>query len=156
MPYMGFEAMRIVGWIYTLVVVGGAVWLARRVRPEGREPVIWLAILVLATMRSPFMATYAFFPVMWLAVLVAPLAWRESRRPGPCSSAGACWRWASVPRASRRRGTRSGRRSRPGSPRPAGRCPLAAAVTDCCPWTGRGRGSGAGLTLTWSTCDVDG
>ena len=66
-PHMGFEAMRIVGWIYTLVVVAGAAWLATRVRPNGREPVIWLAILVLATMRSPFMATYAFFPVMWLA-----------------------------------------------------------------------------------------
>jgi alpha-1,2-mannosyltransferase len=72
-PYMGFEAMRIVGWIYTLAVVAGAAWLAIRVRPNGREPVIWLAILVLATMRSPFMATYAFFPVMWLAVLVAPI-----------------------------------------------------------------------------------
>jgi hypothetical protein len=78
-PHMGFEAMRVVGWLYTLVVVAGAIWLARRVRPEGREPVIWLAILVLATMRSPFMATYAFFPVMWLAVLAAPLEWRASR-----------------------------------------------------------------------------
>jgi alpha-1,2-mannosyltransferase len=78
-PHMGFEAMRLVGWIYTLVVVAGAAWLATRVRPSGREPVVWLAILVLATMRSPFMATYAFFPVMWLAVLAAPLAWRDGR-----------------------------------------------------------------------------
>ena len=82
-PHMGFEAMRIVGWIYTLVVVAGTVWLARRVRPGGREPVIWLAIVVLATMRSPFMATYAFFPVMWLATLVAALAWRTSRSALP-------------------------------------------------------------------------
>ena len=78
-PHMGFEAMRVVGWLYTLVVVAGAVWLARRGPRDGREPVIWLAILVLATMRSPFMATYAFFPVMWLAVLAAPLEWRASR-----------------------------------------------------------------------------
>jgi alpha-1,2-mannosyltransferase len=77
-PHMGFEAMRIVGWIYTLVVVAGTAWLAR-VRPNGREPVIWLAILVLATMRSPFMATYAFFPVMWLATLVATVGGREPR-----------------------------------------------------------------------------
>jgi hypothetical protein len=78
-PYMGYDAMRMVGWGYTLVVVAATAWLARRVEPEGREPVVWLAILVLATMRSPFMATYAFFPVMWLATLVAPLEWRASR-----------------------------------------------------------------------------
>ena len=82
-PYMGYDAMRIVGWVYTLVVVAGTVWLARRVRPGGREPVVWLVIVVLASMRSPFMATYAFFPVMWLATLVASLAWRESRTALP-------------------------------------------------------------------------
>lgn len=82
-PYMGFEAMRIAGWLYTLVVVAVTAWMARRVRPDGREPVIWLVILVLATMRSPFMATYAFFPVMWLAALVAPLAWRDGRTALP-------------------------------------------------------------------------
>jgi hypothetical protein len=74
-PYMGFDAMRSVGWIYSLVVVAGTVWVVRRVRPDGREPVLWLAILVLATMRSPFMATYAFFPVMWLATLAVALRW---------------------------------------------------------------------------------
>jgi alpha-1,2-mannosyltransferase len=75
-PYMGFDAMRIVGWIYSLVVIAGTVWTVRRVRPDGREPVLWLAILVLATMRSPFMATYAFFPVMWLATLAVALHWQ--------------------------------------------------------------------------------
>jgi hypothetical protein len=74
-PYMGYDAMRIVGWIYSLVVIAGTVWVVRRVRPDGREPVLWLAILVLATMRSPFMATYAFFPVMWLATLAVALRW---------------------------------------------------------------------------------
>jgi hypothetical protein len=74
-PYMDFEAMRIVGWIYSLVVVAATVWVVRRLEPDGREPVLWLAILVLATMRSPFMATYAFFPVMWLATLAVGLRW---------------------------------------------------------------------------------
>jgi hypothetical protein len=74
-PSMGFEAMRIVGWVYSLVVIAGTVWVVRRVQPDGREPVVWLAILVLATMRSPFMATYAFFPVMWLATLAVALRW---------------------------------------------------------------------------------
>jgi alpha-1,2-mannosyltransferase len=87
-PGMGYDAMRIVGWIYTIVVVAAASWLATRVRPNGREPVIWLTILVLATMRSPFMATYAFFPVLWLATLVAPLAWRERRLALPVL---VCW-----------------------------------------------------------------
>ncbi len=87
-PHMGFDAMRIVGWIYTAVVVAGAAWLAARVRANGREPVIWLAILVLATMRSPFMATYAFFPVMWLATLVASVGWTGSRALWPI---GLCW-----------------------------------------------------------------
>jgi alpha-1,2-mannosyltransferase len=87
-PHMGFEAMRLVGWAYTLVVVAGTAWLATRVRPAGREPVIWLAILVLATMRSPFMATYAFFPAMWLAVLAAPIGGRVPRDFWPIA---VCW-----------------------------------------------------------------
>jgi len=87
-PHMGFPEMRMIGWLYTAVVVAGAAWLARRGPHDGREPVIWLAILVLATMRSPFMATYAFFPVMWLAVLAAPLEWRASRTALPILL---CW-----------------------------------------------------------------
>jgi alpha-1,2-mannosyltransferase len=87
-PHMDFGAMRLVGWAYTLVVVAGTTWLATRVRPAGREPVIWLAILVLATMRSPFMATYAFFPVMWLAVLMAPIGGRAPRALWPIAL---CW-----------------------------------------------------------------
>jgi len=87
-PHMGFEAMRIVGWVYTVVVVAGTAWLATRVRPDGREPIVWLAILVLATMRSPFMATYAFFPAMWLAVLVAPIGVRPGRAVVPVVL---CW-----------------------------------------------------------------
>jgi hypothetical protein len=76
-PGMGFEAMRILGWIYTLIVIGGTVWLARRLPRDAREPAIWLTILVLATMRSPFMATYAAFPSLWLATLAVPIAWAE-------------------------------------------------------------------------------
>ena len=99
-PHMGFDAMRIVGWVYTLVVVAGTVWLARRVRPAGREPVIWLVILVLATMRSPFMATYAAFPSLWLATLVTALAWRTSRPAWPVI---ACWCALAITFGARRR-----------------------------------------------------
>jgi hypothetical protein len=75
-PGLGFETMKIVGGIYSMIVVGAVVWIARRMRADGREPIVWLVVLVLATMRSPFMATYAFFPVMWLVTLVVALRWR--------------------------------------------------------------------------------
>jgi hypothetical protein len=78
-PNMGFPAMRLLGWAYTVVVVAGTAWLALRARHHGHEPVVWMIIVVLATMRSPFMATYAFFPVMWLATLVLALRWVEGR-----------------------------------------------------------------------------
>jgi alpha-1,2-mannosyltransferase len=87
-PHMDYAAMRILGWIYTLVVIGGVVWLSLRARPQGREPLVWLAILVLATMRSPFLPTYAAFPSLWLAMLVASLAWREER---PVLPVMLCW-----------------------------------------------------------------
>ena len=70
-PHMDFTAMKIVGWLYTAVVVAVTAWLALRVRPGGREPFIWLIILILATLRSPFLPTYAGFPTLWLATLVA-------------------------------------------------------------------------------------
>jgi hypothetical protein len=70
-PHMDFTAMKIVGWLYTAVVVAVTAWLALRVRPRGREPFIWLIVLILATLRSPFLPTYAGFPTLWLATLVA-------------------------------------------------------------------------------------
>jgi hypothetical protein len=87
-PHMGYAAMRLLGWAYTLVVIGATVWLALRAHPRGREPLIWLAILVLATMRSPFLPTYAAFPSLWLATLVAALAWRNARPVAPVI---VCW-----------------------------------------------------------------
>ena len=70
-PHMDFTAMKIVGWVYTAVVVAVTAWLALWVRARGREPLIWLVILILATLRSPFLPTYAGFPTLWLATLVA-------------------------------------------------------------------------------------
>lgn len=68
-PYMDFTAMRIVGWLYTAGILAATAWLALRARPQGREPLVWLVILFLATMRSPFLPTYAAFPTLWLASL---------------------------------------------------------------------------------------
>jgi hypothetical protein len=69
-PYMDFAAMRIVGWLYTAGILAVTMWLALRARPNGREPLVWLVIVFLATMRSPFLPTYAAFPTLWLATLV--------------------------------------------------------------------------------------
>lgn len=69
-PHMDYGAMRGLGWAYTAVILAATAWLALRARPHGREPLVWLTILFLATMRSPFLPTYAAFPTLWLATLL--------------------------------------------------------------------------------------
>ena len=78
-PSLGFGASRILGWAYTLVVVGVTAWLALRPARRGREPLVWIVILVLATMRSPFLPMYGTFPSLWLATLLAALRWHQPR-----------------------------------------------------------------------------
>ena len=78
-PNMDFPAAQIVGWIYTVVVVGLTIRLARRPLAAGREPLAWLTIIILATMRSPFLPTYGPFPSLWLATLLAAMTWGRSR-----------------------------------------------------------------------------
>ena len=77
-PYMGFAAAKVVGWIYTIIAVALVATLARRPIAAGREPLAWIAILIVATMRSPFLPTYAPFPSLWLATLLAALTWGRS------------------------------------------------------------------------------
>ena len=68
---MGFGVAKIVGWIYTLVVLAAILVVARRTVREGHQPIVWLAILTLATLRSPFLPqAYAAFPALVLLVLV--------------------------------------------------------------------------------------
>ena len=71
-PAMGFGTMKLVGWLYTLVAIAATWWLARRTIREEGTPSIWLAILIVATLRSPFLPhSYATFPAVWLLTLVA-------------------------------------------------------------------------------------
>jgi len=71
-PGMTFAASKIVGWLYTLV----ALWVVvlaglRKVRSE-EKPLVWIAILILATLRSPFLPQgYGAVPAIWLLTLVA-------------------------------------------------------------------------------------
>jgi alpha-1,2-mannosyltransferase len=69
-----FGASRIVGWIYTLVAAALTILIARRARGEAQQPLAWLAIVILGTLRSPFLPQgYAGFPVVWLLTLFVAL-----------------------------------------------------------------------------------
>src|SRR5204862_4013427 len=76
--YMGFAASKALGWIYTVVAVALTGRLALRPVATGREPLAWITILILATMRSPFLPTYGAFPSVWLATLLGALTWGRS------------------------------------------------------------------------------
>lgn len=71
-PGMSFAASKIVGWIFT-VIVTVAVWAAGRRAPRRFDlPVAWMAILILATLRSPFLPqAYGAFPPLLLLLLLA-------------------------------------------------------------------------------------
>jgi hypothetical protein len=66
-----FGAMRIVGWIYTLIVLAATIIVARRTLTREQEPLAWLTILILASLRSPFLPAYAIIPVLWFLTLLA-------------------------------------------------------------------------------------
>jgi hypothetical protein len=66
-----FAAMKIVGWIYTLIALAITVVIAMRKLTRDEQPLAWLAILILASLRSPFLPGYAIIPVLWLLSLLA-------------------------------------------------------------------------------------
>jgi hypothetical protein len=71
-PGMGFVAAKIFGWIYTLAAVVAVLLAARRSESTPEKPLVWLAILILATLRSPFLPqAYAALPPLWLLTLLA-------------------------------------------------------------------------------------
>jgi alpha-1,2-mannosyltransferase len=49
-----FTVTRVIGWIYTLVLVVLTIRTARKTRAAEAAPLVWLGILILATLRSPF------------------------------------------------------------------------------------------------------
>jgi hypothetical protein len=75
-PGMTFGTSKLLGWIFTLVVVAAIALAARRTIRDEEAPQVWLAILILATLRSPFLPQgYGVFTAIWLLTLVA------ARRP---------------------------------------------------------------------------
>ena len=78
LPYMDFGVARVIGWLYTVIAIALVARLALRPAVAGREPLAWITILIVATMRSPFLPTYGPFPSLWLATLLAALTWGRS------------------------------------------------------------------------------
>jgi hypothetical protein len=67
-PDLGFGGAKLVGWIYTVIAVTATILLARRGRGG---PVAWITVLVLATLRSPFLpVNYAGVAPLWLLTLL--------------------------------------------------------------------------------------
>jgi alpha-1,2-mannosyltransferase len=71
LPNGSFEVMKIVGSIYTLFVLAATVIIAIRKPSRDEQPIIWLTILILASLRSPFLPQYGIFPVLWLLIMLA-------------------------------------------------------------------------------------
>ena len=63
-------------------------WLALRQRDRRVDPLAWIAILILATLRSPFLPGYGAFPALWLATLVMAVA---RKRPTLGAVSAALW-----------------------------------------------------------------
>jgi len=75
-PGAGHALASVLAWLWTAVVVALTVLAARRQRAPGREAIAWLAILCLATLRSPYAPLYTGVGTLWLLSLARPrLAW---------------------------------------------------------------------------------
>jgi hypothetical protein len=71
-PGMSFAVSKLLGWAYTVIVIAATVLAGRRALDKDRLPAVWMAILLLATLRSPFLPMgYAAIPPLWLLTLMA-------------------------------------------------------------------------------------
>jgi hypothetical protein len=75
---LSFGAVKVVGWINTVAVIGVIAWLARRPLAPAFEPIAWIAIVLLATLRSPVLPVYGIFPEVWLLLIVLAARWRDA------------------------------------------------------------------------------
>jgi len=84
-----FELARLVGSAYILVAVALTVYVALRAPRALDQPLLWAAIIILATLRSPFLPqAYGTLPPLWLLTLLAA---RGAPRPGALIAAAAAW-----------------------------------------------------------------
>jgi hypothetical protein len=82
LPSGSFEAMKIVGSIYTLIILAFTVMIGMRRLGRNQQPLIWLSILILASLRSPFLPPYGLFPVLWLLILLVATTVSSARTLG--------------------------------------------------------------------------
>ncbi|HZI94807.1 MAG TPA: glycosyltransferase family 87 protein [Patescibacteria group bacterium] len=69
---LSFGAAKLLGWGYTLVALAVTVFAGSRTLRDDEKPQTWMAILILATLRSPFLPqTYGVYPPVWLLTLLA-------------------------------------------------------------------------------------
>jgi hypothetical protein len=71
LPNGSFALMKTIGTIYTVIVLVATVIIGMRRPPRNEQPLIWLAVLILASLRSPFLPQYELFAVLWLLTLLA-------------------------------------------------------------------------------------
>ena len=62
---------RIVNTCYTLLIVVGTVVLSRQSRNRRQSLYLWIAVLMLSSLQSPFSPGYVVMPVLWLLTLLA-------------------------------------------------------------------------------------
>jgi alpha-1,2-mannosyltransferase len=71
-PGMSFLASKAVGWVWTAISLGVIAAFSRRTLHATQRPLVWMSILILGTLRSPFLPqAYAAFPPLWLLTLLA-------------------------------------------------------------------------------------
>jgi hypothetical protein len=79
-PALPFVSLKIAGWIFTAIIVSATVRLALRPVAARLAPLAWLAVLGLATLRSPFLPGYGVFQGVWIASIVLAVCWADRRR----------------------------------------------------------------------------
>jgi alpha-1,2-mannosyltransferase len=79
-PELSFTALKVAGWIYSLVILWATVRLALRPVEARLAPLAWLVVLGLATFRSPFLPPYGVFLGAWIASMLLALVWDDVRR----------------------------------------------------------------------------
>ena len=71
-PGMSFAVSKLIGWIFTAVALALTFQAGRRRIADVDKPLVWTAIVILATLRSPFLPlSYATFPAIWILTLCA-------------------------------------------------------------------------------------
>ena len=75
-----FDRMRAIGTLWMLLSVALIVYVGLRRIRDADKPLVWIAILILATFRSPFLPqAYGTLPPLWLLMLVVAVGARRSR-----------------------------------------------------------------------------